>query len=135
MTHLPDEPMKEEKELDVIPEPNNLGEEARQLDAAPSEMVERVARAICASFGDDPNGPVPNEPDAKWWIAWTDEARAAIEVMREPSEAMLNAEGEGFNGPESLNGYLDNIDAKGVWQAMIDAALSDPNQIRKAGRG
>jgi len=59
-----------------------------------TDMIERVARAMCRKFGPDPDetgaavldlsgtGHLPAGQAA--WTAWVDIARAAIEVMREP---------------------------------------------------
>lgn len=44
-------------------------------------MVEIVARAIAKSAHGDDEG----------WSAWTEEARAAIEALRSPTEAMIDA--------------------------------------------
>lgn len=69
-------------------------------------MVERVARAICRAHG-------------KWieddsWRIYQDEARAAIEAMREPTDAMMRqmeiAGGAGM---------------RGVWWMGVDAALNE----------
>lgn len=43
-----------------------------------SAMVERVARALAACDNSD-------------WRAWVDDARAAIEAMREPTDQMVEA--------------------------------------------
>lgn len=51
-----------------------------------SEMIERVARAICDASHDNP------DPD---WRAYEHLARAAIEAMREPTEAMSSAGARG----------------------------------------
>lgn len=69
-----------------------------------SEMIERVARAICTGAGDY-SGP---------WQDFIPEARAAILAMREPTEAVLDA------GPPSP--YMDPE----IWAKMIDAALAEP---------
>lgn len=71
-----------------------------------SEMVERVARAIAeARFGIG----CPVDGDDR--IA----ARAAIEAMREPTDAMVDAAyGRERTGTE-----------RGNWRAMIDAALTE----------
>jgi len=76
---------------------------------AESEMIERVARAICrAEYG----------PGDAGWANQIPAARAAIEAMREPTEGMLDkgavAEGDGNLAQQALN----------IWAAMIDAALS-----------
>lgn len=67
-----------------------------------SEMVERVAQAIC---GDDNPANILTIHRIR--------ARAAIEAMREPTEAMV---------------YADTVkewpsDACAAWKAMIDEAL------------
>jgi hypothetical protein len=49
-------------------------------------------------------------------------ARAAIEAMREPTEAMLNF------------GVIQDMDVTDIWQAMIDAALK-PTQPASEVRG
>jgi hypothetical protein len=88
-----------------------------------SEMVDRMARAMYAAsrakdYVPQPDGYV-NEYDRRM-------ARAALEAMREPTEEMLTAEGENEMGTtERLGEYLDFWDAKGVWKAMVNAALID----------
>ena len=91
-----------------------------------NEMIERVTAAIEAAIwaGLDPDTP---DSDAL--------ARAAIEAMREPTEAMMkaarNTEGmkavdnalvgamiHGFTIPGNKKSPLEQ-----AWQAMIDAAL------------
>jgi hypothetical protein len=68
-----------------------------------SNMIERVARAMCAADGGS------QEVDVHHYL---DMARAAIEAMREPTEAMCEAaDAVECNQPEC------------IWQAMIDAAL------------
>lgn len=63
------------------------------------EMVQRVARAIALAPMD----------------TFEAQAVAAIEAMREPTEAMIEA------------GYANNFanPAYAAWQAMIDTALSE----------
>lgn len=46
-------------------------------------------------------------------------ARAAIEAMREPTEAMCNA----YCRLESEEGVMDGLISKDAWQAMIDEVL------------
>lgn len=53
------------------------------------------------------------------------EARAAIEAMREPTEAMLTAGGYEFDGCTSDPGERCHTGIH-VWHGMIDAALSGP---------
>ena len=86
---------------------------------AMSEMVERVARALCDRDPDGTQGgPMSSgiwldEGEANW-TAFTDKARAAIAAMREPTAAMLEAAG-GERPRETAY----------AWQAMLDAALKD----------
>ena len=80
-----------------------------------SDMVERVARAIYAVDGG--KGWHLHE---KFYVA---SARAAIEAMREPTEAMV-ASGEsaasfGIGKPK------DEAAIPRVWRWMIDASLSN----------
>lgn len=95
-----------------------------------SEMIERVARALAERHGDNWD----DIPDHKGhWVKergyfggrfrdvnerfrcdYLDEAEAAIEAIREPTDAMLNA----AMWQKGQQPYAD------VWRAMIDAALS-----------
>lgn len=68
-------------------------------------MIERVATAISGA-------PFPSKSSLR-------KARAAIEAMRDPTEGMKAA----WLGPEPWD-----QDALKVWQAMIDAALSESAQ-------
>lgn len=77
-----------------------------------NEMVERVARVICAQFGERS----PDFIDKRWHLQ-IPVARAVLEAIREPTEAMVGA---GYDCP--IIDY-DGQDPKEVWQAMIDAAL------------
>lgn len=79
-----------------------------------SEMVERVARAIY--FRGDDQGDTAWHHCQLWHrdVA-REQARAAIEAMREPTEAMVKAAyGRERTGTE-----------RGNWRAMIDAALKE----------
>lgn len=82
-----------------------------------SEMVERVARAICCSGGcwrvRDPRY-ISQLPCAA--PTYLQEARAAIEAMREPTVAMEQAGADASEGSTGL--------AWGIWGVMIDAALA-----------
>lgn len=78
-----------------------------------SEMVGRVARAI---EDEGPVGCCTISPEKAMSLA-----RAAIEAMREPTEAMIEAvEGISVGGP-----YLGPLDADDIYGQMIDAALSE----------
>lgn len=78
-----------------------------------SEMVERVAQAIC---GDD-------NPQNILEIHRIRD-RLAIEAMREPTAAMLKAKGtEDTGGRGTVDEFLDFWSADQVWGAMISEAL------------
>lgn len=84
-----------------------------------SEMVERVAKAIdpdafegCSHGSKGPCLMCAEDVDLALY-----RARAAIEAMREPTEAMGGA------GREIDNYVLRTVES--VWQAMIDEALKE----------
>jgi len=84
-----------------------------------SEMVERVARAIAAAADDTD------------WELYRSEARAAIEAMREPTEAMLAAvipypENTTVPRPTMEAATMaDRLAFRSRWQDGIDAALAE----------
>ena len=84
---------------------------------AESEMVERIARAIDAALGEEADW-MDIDPEFMNKVA-----RAALEAMREPTEAMVY---EGYVrsafAPECRVSSIQ-FDPKPVWIAMIDAAL------------
>lgn len=93
-----------------------------------SEMVERVAKAICRSDGRDPDSVVyeasPSYP--RPYLAWDDyltNARAAIEAMREPTEAMEIAARDWSYG--KYGKPIGNDASNGCFRSMIDGALRD----------
>lgn len=69
-----------------------------------SEMVDRVAKALEARLKG-------NE-----FLSYEDAARAAIEAMRQPTQAMIEAGAVG-------SGEDSEAVAEGAWEYMIDAAL------------
>ncbi len=80
-----------------------------------SEMVERVARAICTADGCDPDAIgygmgvlMPDGTKYPLWCAHVKRAEAAIAAMREPTIEM------------DLAGCSHS---PGVWRTMIDEAL------------
>jgi hypothetical protein len=87
-------------------------------------MIERVARALHSRVDDrlwtDPRVAMLERDE------WRDLARAAIEAMREPTEAMVDrfvsrALCVSVHGDGGWSAY-----AREQWQAMIDAALVPP---------
>lgn len=85
-----------------------------------SEMIERVARAIAGELGCDPDMRDPDLPDdidgnKSVWHNYIDVARAAIDAMREPTDAMVNA----------MDEHAGTIAPQYAYEAAIDAALSE----------
>ncbi len=97
----------------------NESKRAQQMEA-PMQMIEKVARALCALEGHNPDAQ--GWANAKMWMGWQKQARTAIEAMREPTQEMLESV------PDScgLLPPLDCLDAE--WRCMIDAALADYNK-------
>lgn len=79
-----------------------------------NEIVERVARAIWDAEFD--RFEVASQYKGDEWKSYIPHARAAIEAMREPTEAMKAA-------PHLGDLAQMETDTAYVWQAMIDAAL------------
>lgn len=107
-----------------------------------SEMVEKVARAICRVQGRDPNSPVAwsaatvgakeagvsriiDQPSYPRWHEFKAEARAAIAAMREPTEAMEIAGCDAFSRKFDDPGVAA-VSPEVAWRAMIDAAMKEP---------
>lgn len=92
-----------------------------QVELSGKEMLDRVARAICAARRTcpvkDPCGSCANL------------ARVAIEAMREPTEAMIEAgydadiPGGRYGEPTFRESSVDKADVTVIWHDMIDAAL------------
>jgi hypothetical protein len=82
-------------------------------------MVEQVARALCAARYNAPEGKhLPAFKQAqveKHWQLFVDDARIAIEAMREPTDDMVRCRWGWVMG-------LAQRDVLRVWQDMIDAA-------------
>jgi hypothetical protein len=79
-----------------------------------SEMIERMAKAMCDAH-------IPGSWQTAEWPQrhhYIDQARAAIEAIREPTQAMIAAACDDFDkrgrGQQSYTH---------IWQAMIDEAL------------
>lgn len=86
-----------------------------------SEMVDRVARAIYLSpLGghDDPSAPRWDELRESHKDGFRDNARAAIEAMRLPTEAMVDAA-----DTKDIETCQYCASGQEHWQAMIDQAL------------
>lgn len=104
--------------------------------------IERAARAICVTFGYDPDSDDQvglGEPGDVNWNMFEDHVRAVLTAIREPSEAMVKAAQQA-----KFPVYRDGKDHGTIprWQAMIDAMLAESlswgdliNEYRKAIRG
>jgi hypothetical protein len=78
-----------------------------------SEMVERIAKVIAAYNGEGYGAQ-----------NFLEDARAVLEEIREPTDAMAEAGGDAYaNGnPEDA---ISRYGLKDAWRRMIDAALAD----------
>jgi len=86
-----------------------------------SDMIERVARAVCEQGGFDPDDTMPN--DGPRWKYYVPGARAAIQAMRSPTKDMYQA---GFDAGYLGDGEWQYADPEATYSAMIDQALSIP---------
>jgi hypothetical protein len=97
-----------------------------------SEMVERVARAICAAICAEATASMLASPADvaeasaavvdEGWVEFAHEARIAIEAMREPTEVMVSKGQAVLIETEANNGESMTDE---IWHAMIDAALKE----------
>lgn len=87
-----------------------------------SEMIEHVARAI----GESLYGLCDPRETPNTWAQAVSAARAAIEAMREPTEAMCQA---GADAADDSGMYAQPTtgDFRRGYPAMIDAAMADPH--------
>jgi hypothetical protein len=94
-----------------------------------SEMIERVARALCRKDDADPDYlcHCDDEPsgsryhcDMLAWKCWEKEAVVAIEAMREPNDEMIMAMVK-VQDQDPAEG--DNLFERTEWKAAIDEAL------------
>lgn len=76
-----------------------------------SEMVERVARAMCVANGWDPDkdDEVLAPEGALNWNLYEKHARAAVEAMREPTADLVDSDSyaNGLWSRRSITAYLD----------------------------
>ena len=88
---------------------------APPLRSSATDMEERVARAICVGYV----AAIKGSPQKYGWRQFLPLARAAIEAMREPTDAMT-AEG----GDTPCGQFYPGSQAANIWRNMIDAALT-----------
>lgn len=87
-----------------------------------SEMVERVAKAIWSDYWDGEGCSWAEMEESARQTALS-MARAAIEAMREPNEAMI---GMGMEADHRRRpGSTRPSAADAIWRAMIDAAAAE----------
>lgn len=78
-------------------------------------MIERVAQAIATAYSGDPSCD---------WTCFTDEARAAIEAMREPTDEIADAMNDvAIDGPGYVSMNASLADCRSLFIAGIAAAL------------
>jgi hypothetical protein len=89
-------------------------------------MVERVARLFCEGDADTllPIGPYFERTQPQWKFR-VPAARAVIQAMRKPTEVMIENGDRRNYGNEMLSDELERAHIPRIWQAMIDAALSE----------
>lgn len=75
-----------------------------------TEMIERVAKAIA-----NQQGYYPTLNYAAWW----DQARVAIEAMRDPTAEMMDAGNAAREASISAE-----VNTLATWHGMLEAALS-----------
>lgn len=83
-----------------------------------NEMIKRVAMAICEASAGEPGRA--HDEFVLDWRKFEPHARAAIEAMRPPTEAMI------FRGELVSHGPMDGRKPGRILSAMIDAALEGP---------
>lgn len=94
-----------------------------------SDMIEKVARAICISCCEDPDAWATQAGVSQTnWKTFISNAIAAIEAMRMPTDAMISEGGESIPS-DGIRPDRDRRDAEEVWRTMIEAALSPPPPI------
>lgn len=100
-----------------------------------TDMIERVARAICRAGGKDPDETMIELGGVRtpMWDAFVPIARAAIEAMREPTEAMVAAMGSDLTDEgEPRAGTQASLElSRAHWRKGIDAALNPPGEPGK----
>lgn len=87
-------------------------------------MIERVARSLCARHYRDRYGKPSSDPHVQMnvdgnWHLFSEDARAAIEAMREPTDIMQSA------GCQAIYHSDRDWRANAAYRAMLDAALGE----------
>lgn len=103
-----------------------------------TSKLKEVARAICRAGGEDPDecyGPHSTAEGRPFWVDRIDEARAALEAMKNPTiemkRALLIHRGYDPDAKEETLDRLGQIDIAtmhvfiSAYHAMIDGALGE----------
>ena len=88
-----------------------------------SEMINRVARAVCVQGGFDPDTIQAN--DGPLWKYYVPGAKAAVEAMKEATYEM-RLEGQSVVNLTDTPGhyeYISRDEAQEIWETMIEEAL------------
>lgn len=85
-------------------------------------MIERVARAICAVEWPTAEKAMKVKSH-DMWVEFVPTAIAAIDAMREPSESMIAT--QVGNCPVDIGRQWLRDDAYSTWTTMIDASLQE----------
>lgn len=88
-------------------------------------MIERVARRLCEANNTIWGGP-RGEDDPDFMLVklrYMHQARVAIEAMREPTEAMVEAVAKAEEEQGYCKSAYESMSAEDAWPIMIDAAL------------
>ena len=89
-----------------------------------TNMIERVARALCVSDGTPPDRPVSCLDNTPLWELHKKAARAAILAMRDCTPAMLDAGAAAHPRGYTRETMLTDI-IEAEWRVMCDAALEE----------
>jgi len=81
-------------------------------------MIEKVARALSIADGNHQDDCSNDEDETPAWKLYVGSARAALEAMREPTEAMEDS------GEKAIYDLPRHI-AVMAYEAMINAALNE----------
>lgn len=85
-----------------------------------TEMVERVARYL------DPTAFAFGYQAAERRPAVLEQARELIQLMREPTDAMVLAGAQYHDDNWRPTHAREDTNAEAIWQDMLDAALAEP---------
>lgn len=87
-------------------------------------LIEKMARGLSVANDMEPDRVI-TATGMLQWQAFADDARAALQAAREPSEAMIH---KGRFALECETSFTPEQGVERCWYAMIDAALSEQPQ-------